>query len=165
VSVRDVTVDGSREDDVAARLLVGFLPVEVLDSLVAEASASGDLVAGVDDLLGRLTAAVLERALGAEMTEHLGYEHSDVAGHGSGNSRNGYSPKTVATQHGPVTIRIPRDRNSSFEPRILQRDHLGIRQLARAACVGERYVDQGSIRAFETAATRHPAASVGLPAP
>jgi putative transposase len=119
VSVRDVTVDESRDDAVAARRLAGVLPVEVLDSLVAEASASGDLVAGVDDLLGRLTAAVLERALGAEMTEHLGYEHADAAGHGSGNSRNGYGRKTVATQHGPVTIQVPRDRNSSFEPRIV----------------------------------------------
>ncbi len=66
-----------------------------------------------------MTKAVLERALQAEMTHHLGYERDDPAGHGSGNSRNGSSTKSVSTTNGPVTISVPRDRNGEFEPRIV----------------------------------------------
>ena len=63
-----------------------------------------------------MTKAVLERSLRAEMVDHLGYDSGDPAGHGSGNSRNGKSTKTVATANGPVEIDVPRDRNGSFEP-------------------------------------------------
>src|SRR5918998_6141530 len=62
---------------------------------------------------------VLERALQAEMTDHLGYESGDPAGQGSGNSRNGKTIKTVSTTNGPVEIDVPRDRNGSFQPRIV----------------------------------------------
>src|SRR5262249_25263416 len=60
-----------------------------------------------------------ERALGAELSEHLGYEKGDSAGRGSGNSRNGYSSKTVIGDDGPIELAVPRDRNSSFEPQIV----------------------------------------------
>jgi putative transposase len=53
------------------------------------------------------------------MTDHLGYESGDPAGRGTGNSRNGGTSKTVSTRNGPVEMRVPRDRNSSFEPRIV----------------------------------------------
>src|SRR4051794_41409101 len=66
-----------------------------------------------------MTKAVLERALQAEMTHHLGYDRDDPAGHGTGNSRNGASTKTVSTTNGPVTISVPRDRNGEFEPQIV----------------------------------------------
>lgn len=66
-----------------------------------------------------MTKAVLERALQAEMTDHLGYDVGDPAGHGTGNSRNGRSVKTVSTRNGPVDIEVPRDRNGSFEPTIV----------------------------------------------
>jgi len=72
----------------------------------------------VDGLLNQMTKAVLERALQAEMTDHLGYEAGDSAGRGSGNSHNGKTSKTVATCNGPVTIEVPRDRTGSFEPTI-----------------------------------------------
>jgi putative transposase len=62
---------------------------------------------------------VIERALAAEMTVELGYERGDPAGAGSGNSRNGYSAKTISTVNGPVTINVPRDRNGVFEPKIV----------------------------------------------
>jgi putative transposase len=61
----------------------------------------------------------LERALGAELSAHLGYEKGDPAGRGSGNSRNGYSTKTVIGDDGAIDIAVPRDRNGSFEPQII----------------------------------------------
>jgi putative transposase len=66
-----------------------------------------------------MTKAVLERALQAEMTDHLGYDFADPAGHRSGNSRNGRSSKTVSTASGPVTLDVPRDRNGTFTPQIV----------------------------------------------
>ncbi|WP_458793918.1 transposase, partial [Nocardia nova] len=65
--------------------------------------------AGIEGLLNELTKKVLERALDAEMTEHLGYAAGDPEGRGTGNSRNGKNSKTVQTQTGPVTIAVPRD--------------------------------------------------------
>jgi putative transposase len=63
--------------------------------------------------------AVLERGLAAELTGHLGYEKGDPAGRGSANSRNGTTPKTLATEIGPVGLAVPRDRAGSFEPRLV----------------------------------------------
>ncbi|MGH7735677.1 MAG: IS256 family transposase, partial [Gemmatimonadales bacterium] len=89
-------------------------------ALAAEllARADGDPVrlVGPGGLLGDLTKAVLEAALEAEMTEHVGYEPYDPAGHHSGNSRNGTRTKTVITDIGPIEIDVPRDRAGSFEP-------------------------------------------------
>ncbi len=70
-------------------------------------------------MLKGLTKTVLESALEAELTEHVGYSPYDPAGHHSGNSRNGTRPKTVLTEIGPVTLDIPRDRAGSFEPVIV----------------------------------------------
>ncbi|MGH3941793.1 MAG: IS256 family transposase [Pseudonocardiaceae bacterium] len=91
----------------------------MIDALLADAMDSGTPIDGVDGLLNQMTKAVLERALETEMTLELGYERGDPAGAGSGNSRNGHSAKTVSTSNGPVTIRVPRDRNGSFEPKIV----------------------------------------------
>ncbi|WP_241832294.1 IS256 family transposase, partial [Pseudofrankia sp. EUN1h] len=95
-----------------------FAP-DAIDALLKDAKATGTPVDGVDGLLNRMTKAVLERALQVEMTDHLGYEVGDPAGHGTGNSRNGMSTKTVSTRNGPVDIEVPRDRNGSFEPTIV----------------------------------------------
>jgi hypothetical protein len=76
-------------------------------------------VDGAGGLIGQLTKTVLERALGAELDDHLGYVKGDPAGNGSGNSRNGSYGKTVTTTAGPVRIGVPRDRNSTFEPGIV----------------------------------------------
>jgi putative transposase len=62
---------------------------------------------------------VVESALEGELDDHLGYGKNDPAGRGGGNSRNGYRAKTVLTDTGPVEITVPRDRDSSFEPRIV----------------------------------------------
>ena len=92
---------------------------EVVERLMDSADASGAALLGDGGLLTEITRAVLERALDAEMTEHLGYEKHDPAGRGSGNSRNGTSPKTVLTDVGAVTVASPRDRNGDFEPRLV----------------------------------------------
>jgi transposase-like protein len=69
--------------------------------------------------LSGLTKTVLETSLEAELSEHLGYEPHDPAGHNSGNSRNGTRTKTVLTEIGPVQIEVPRDRAGTFEPVIV----------------------------------------------
>jgi putative transposase len=111
-------VVGDRDVE-ASRWLAQALDPAVIDALLADAQASGTPIDGVDGLLNKMTKAVIERALAAELTHELGYERGDPAGAGSGNSRNGYSVKTVATPNGPVTINVPRDRNGVFEPRIV----------------------------------------------
>lgn len=91
---------------------------EVLDELIKDYKKPEDLM-GETGLLKQLTKALLERALGAELTEHLGYEKHDPAGYHSGNSRNGTTPKTVKGDFGEIVVETPRDRNGSFEPQIL----------------------------------------------
>ena len=91
---------------------------ELLDELLADYETPEDLL-GDDGLFKQLKKALLERALGAELTDHLGYEKGDPAGRGSGNSRNGHSGKTVLTEDGAVELAVPRDRNGSFEPAIV----------------------------------------------
>jgi putative transposase len=93
---------------------------EVLDELIKDYQKPEDLI-GETGLLKQLTKALLERATGAELTEHLGYEKHDPVGYNSGNSRNGTSAKTVKGEFGEITVETPRDRNSSFEPRILKK--------------------------------------------
>ena len=89
--------------------------------LVDKARADGIELAGPDGLLTGLTKTVLETALDAEMTDHLGYGKHDPAGRGSGNSRNGTRAKTVLTEIGPVQIEVPRDRDASFDPAIVRK--------------------------------------------
>src|SRR5215467_9167498 len=86
---------------------------ELADQLLGRAQAEGAELLGPDGLLSQVTKAVLERALAEEMTGHLGYEKHDPAGRGSGNSRNGTTPKTVLTDVGAVDLAVPRDRNGS----------------------------------------------------
>jgi len=93
---------------------------EVLDQLLANYEKPEDLLGG-DGLFRQLKKALIERALGAELTEHLGYEKGDPAGRGSGNSRNGSSSKTVLTEDGEIEITVPRDRAGSFEPQLIAR--------------------------------------------
>jgi hypothetical protein len=89
---------------------------ELADQLLGKAQAEGVELLGPDGLLSQVTKAVLERALAEEMTGHLGYDKHDPAGRGSGNSRNGSTPKTVLTDIGAVDLAVPRDRNGSFCP-------------------------------------------------
>ena len=91
---------------------------EILDQLLGGGLKPEDLTSE-DGLFRRLKKALLERALGAELTHHLGYEKGDPGGRGSGNSRNGTSGKTVLTEDGEIEIEVPRDRAGTFEPIII----------------------------------------------
>jgi transposase-like protein len=90
----------------------------LLDALLERSrdEAGGLRLTGEGSMLGELVKAVLERALEAELTAHLGYDRHDPAGHHSGNSRNGSIAKTVQTGVGPVPLAVPRDRAGTFEP-------------------------------------------------
>lgn len=88
----------------------------VADQLVEQARAEGVALTGEGGLLTGLVQRVLQRSLESEITDHLGYEPHAVEGRGSGNSRNGHYPKTVRTEIGDVAVKVPRDRNGSFEP-------------------------------------------------
>jgi putative transposase len=91
-----------------------------IDRMIADAQVAGvSLLEGPDGLLNQITRTVIERALGAELDDHLGYARGDPAGNGPGNSRNGSAGKTVTTTAGPVRLAVPRDRNSAFEPVIV----------------------------------------------
>jgi putative transposase len=94
------------------------LDKEVIDKLLANYQKPEDIV-GENGLLRQLTKALVERAMEAELTTHLGYEKHDPAGYGSGNSRNGTSQKRLKGDFGEIDITIPRDRNASFEPKIV----------------------------------------------
>ena len=92
----------------------------LLDQLLKNYKKPEDVL-GEQGLLKRLSKAILERALGAELTGHLGYEKHDPAGYGSGNARNGSTEKTLKGKNGEITIEVPRDRKGSFEPQIVKK--------------------------------------------
>src|ERR1041384_3593722 len=91
---------------------------ELLDQLLTNYEKPEDLT-GEDGLFKQLKKALIERALGAELTDHLGYEKGDPIGRGSGNSRNGSSSKTILAEDGEIEIAAPRDRAGSFEPQLI----------------------------------------------
>jgi putative transposase len=91
---------------------------ELLDDLMKHYKKPEDLI-GENGLLKQLTKALVEKAMKAEMTNHLGYDKHDPAGTKSGNSRNGNSKKTIKGEFGNLEIAVPRDRNSTFEPVIV----------------------------------------------
>ena len=91
---------------------------EVLNELLRDYQKPEDLL-GQNGLLKQLQKRLLEKALGAELTVHLGYGKHDPAGRNSGNSRNGTSPKTMKGEFGNLELATPRDRNGSFEPQIV----------------------------------------------
>ncbi len=94
------------------------IPNELLDQLISGYKTPDDLI-GENGLLKQLTKALLERAMQAEMTDHLGYPRSATIGKNSGNSRNGSYQKKVKGDFGEIDLTVPRDRNSSFEPVII----------------------------------------------
>jgi putative transposase len=94
------------------------IDTELIDKLLVDYKRPEQIV-GENGLLKQLTKAILERAMQAEMTNHLGYEKHDPVGYNNGNSRNGKSRKKVQGDFGEIEIETPRDRNASFEPRIL----------------------------------------------
>src|SRR5690242_17449471 len=89
--------------------------------IVEQARAQGVELVGPGGLLTGLTKTVLETALEAEMSEHLGYDKHAPEGRNGANSRNGSRAKTVLTELGPVQVEVPRDRDGSFDPVIVRK--------------------------------------------
>ncbi|MFJ2555483.1 MULTISPECIES: IS256 family transposase [unclassified Streptomyces] len=94
---------------------------QLIDELVGRAQAEGLQLTGEGGLLQQPTKRLLESALEGEITDHLGYDKHDSAGKNGGNIRNGTRAKTVLTDVGPVEIAVPRDREGSFEPKIVKK--------------------------------------------
>jgi putative transposase len=94
------------------------IPSELIDSLLAGYQKPEDLI-GANGLLKQLTKALVERALEAEMTEHLGHSKHEPVVNATGNARNGKSRKTLKGDFGELPIEIPRDRLGNFEPQIV----------------------------------------------
>ena len=92
----------------------------LLDELLKGHSSPEDIL-GENGLLKQLTQRMVERALEAEMTGHLGYDPHAVEGRATGNSRNGKSRKTVQSGNGQFEIEVPRDRDGSFEPQLVKK--------------------------------------------
>jgi len=113
-----ISVDNKNSDGSASKK-ESLLSPEALDELMAKVDANGLELLGPDGVLADLTKRIIERALDDERTYHLGYERGDPAGRGSGNSRNGSYPKTVLTDIGAVDIEVPRDRDGTFEPKLV----------------------------------------------
>ncbi|WNF28790.1 IS256 family transposase [Streptomyces sp. C11-1] len=93
----------------------------LIDELVGRAQAEGLQLTGEGGLLQQLTKRLLESALEGEITDHVGYDKHDPVGKNGGNSRNGTRAKTVLTDVGLVEIAVPRDREGSFEPKIVKK--------------------------------------------
>jgi putative transposase len=112
-----VQVEG--QPGVARAAIEEMIGAGLLDDVMARADAGELRLTGEGGFLPEMIKAVLERGLAAELTGHLGYEKGDPAGRGSPNSRNGSSPKTLATEVGDVALAVPRDWAGSFEPRLV----------------------------------------------
>ena len=97
--------------------LAGLLPGEELERALE--GLEPEQITGPGGLLSQLAGRVIETALGAELTDHLGYPPGQAPPGGAGNARNGSTPKTVKTELGPVEIKTPRDRAGSFEPQFV----------------------------------------------
>ena len=121
------------------------LDEQLISRLVDRSRARGLQLTGEGSVLQQLTKRFLESALDGEITDHLGYDKHDPAGKNTGNSRNGTRAKTVLTDVGPVEVSVPRDRDASFEPKIIAKrqkrlagvDELVISLAAKGLTTGE----------------------------
>jgi putative transposase len=114
-------------DEAAARAaareaVARLVDKQAMDAMLAQIKGDGLRLTGPGGFLSELVRAVLERGLQAELTDHLGYGKHDPAGNGSGNSRNGVTPKTVQTEVGPIDVKVPRDRAGTFTPMLLPKN-------------------------------------------
>ena len=91
---------------------------ELVQQELAKAESMDDFF-GRDGIFAKLFANTLEQMLEAELSDHLGYERHEYSGRNSGNSRNGYYDKKVRSSSGDVKIKVPRDRNGDYEPKIV----------------------------------------------
>ena len=93
----------------------------LIDELLKDTKTPEDLL-GKNGILKQLTKRLVERILDEELTDHLGYEKYDSAGRNSGNSRNGHDSKQITIDHGKLELKIPRDRDSRFEPQLIPKN-------------------------------------------
>src|SRR5215831_12738957 len=150
----EAAADGGRSDQAGQ---ADAAELGLARQLAERARAEGLQLTGPGGLLGRLTKVVLESALEGEMDAHLGYARHDPAGRDGGNSRNGHRPKTVVTDVGPVEVSVPRDRDASFEPKIVAKrqrrlsgvDDLVISLVAKGLTTGEVQAHLGEIYGVE----------------
>ena len=106
--------NASGEPSKARRLRQELFDDDMLDRLMAATDERGVALTGEGGFLPEMIKAVLERGMSAELTDHLGYDKGDPVGRGTGNSRNGSTPKTVGTEVGDIRLDSPRDRGGSF---------------------------------------------------
>jgi len=92
---------------------------EQLEALAREAAKTIKTEADLNDFRKMLTKVTVETALNAEMDDHLGYDRHEKTK--AGNSRNGYSSKTLKTEDGTFVVETPRDRDGSFEPQLVRK--------------------------------------------
>jgi transposase-like protein len=126
---------------------------QLIARLAGRARAGGLALTGEAGLLAQLTKRLVESALEGEITDHLGYDRHDAVGRDGGNSRNGHRSKTVLTEVGPVQIDVPRDREATFEPRIVGKrkrrlsgvDELVISLSAKGLTTGEVAAHLGEV--------------------
>ena len=111
----DVAVAGQGDNDE----LLDVVDEQLIQQLADRARTAGLQLTGEGGLLARLTKTVIDAALEGEMDDHLGYSRGDPAGRNGGNSRNGRRGKTVLTEVGPIEVAVPRDRDGSFEPKLV----------------------------------------------
>jgi putative transposase len=109
----------SRAAGSAREVVNEMVDAGLFDDLMDRVDRDGLALTGAGGFLPEMVKAVLERGLATELTEHLGYEKGDPAGRCLPNSRNGATPKTLATEVGDVALDVPRDRAGSFEPRLV----------------------------------------------
>lgn len=93
----------------------------VQDKTIKELAQNCQTVDDVHEMLKNLFKDTLQQILEAELESHLGYNKHSVEGNNTGNSRNGYSKKTLQTKFGKTEMNMPRDRNGAFEPKIIKR--------------------------------------------
>jgi putative transposase len=108
---------GSAPPEEVVDRLAGLLPAEQLERALEGLDL--EQVTGPGGLVSQLAGRVIETALGAELSEHLGYPPGEAPPGGVGNHRNGSTRKTVQTELGPVAVKTPRDRKGSFEPKLV----------------------------------------------
>ncbi len=108
-----------QESEVGESASTSVVDRGLIEQLIGGARAQGVAIDGEGGLLALLTKQVVESALEGELTDHLGYDKHERGGAADGNARNGKRPKTVLSKAGPVAIAVPRDRDGTFEPRIV----------------------------------------------
>jgi len=140
-----VDLDELVDDQPAGSEGLDAVDEQLIARLAGRARAGGLQLAGEGGLLAQLTKRLVESALEGEITDHLGYDRHDATGRDGGNSRNGHRTKTVLTEVGPVQVDVPRDRDATFEPKIVAKrqrrlsgvDELVISLSAKGLTTGE----------------------------